>query len=96
MSHVQSLKGRISCYRRQVEFLLGLYDNKGVEVPVNDLHLGGTESENPEPLLRSSSIVASFRVFPSSFSLTSVVRITLAFPELITKGLSSWTVLGRF
>ena len=44
-----------------------------VEVPVDDLHLGGTGKENPELLLRSSSMAESFSVFPCSFSLTSVL-----------------------
>ena len=34
-----------------------------------DLHLLGTGNENPEPLLRSSSMAESFRVLPCSFSL---------------------------
>ena len=51
-----------------------------MEVPVDDLHLGGTGMENSEPLLRSSSIAESLSVFPFSFSLISEVRITLPSP----------------
>ena len=51
-----------------------------VKVPVDDLHLGGTGKENPEPLLRSSLMAESFSLFPCSFSLTSVVRIILPSP----------------
>ena len=51
-----------------------------VEIPGNDLHLGGTGKENLEPLLRYSSIAESFNIFPCNFNLTSVVSIILPSP----------------
>ena len=51
-----------------------------VKVPMIDLHLLGTGNENPDPLLRSSSMVESFRVLQGSFSLTAVVRIVFPSP----------------
>ena len=53
-----------------------------VEVPVNDLNLERTEKENPEPLLRSSSMAKSFRIFPCNFNLISVVRSLLSLYSL--------------
>ena len=48
-----------------------------VEVFVKHVHLAGVGKENPEPLIRSSLMAESLRVFPLSLNLISVVRMTL-------------------
>ena len=49
---------------------------------MNDRNLERTEKENPEPLLRSSSMAKSFRIFPCNFNLISVVRSLLSLYSL--------------
>ena len=51
-----------------------------VDMPVNDLHLGGTGTEDPDPLLRSSLMAESFNILPFSFNLISVLSIILSSP----------------
>ena len=53
---------------------------ENVGMPANELHLEGTGKENPEPLLRSSSMAESFSKWPFSFSLISVVSMIFPSP----------------
>ena len=54
-----------------------------VEVPTVDLHLLGTGNENPDPLLRSSSMALRVKVTPGSLSLTGVVRMVFPSPAYV-------------
>ena len=46
------------------------------EVPVYGLHLLGVGNKKPDPLFKSSSIADRFRIFPISFNLIAVVKMT--------------------
>ena len=51
-----------------------------LEVFIYGIHLFGVGNEKPEPLFKSSSMADNFMIWPKSFNLTWVVRITLPSP----------------